>query len=121
MNSRARGQLGEDIAAQLLEKDGCAVIARNHHSIYGEIDLIASDGIYIIFAEVKLRRPGAVVSPPESVTPLKKSRIIKTALLYLQDHPCDLQPRFDVISIVMDGVRLISLEHLKGAFFADGY
>ena len=41
---RARGRLGEDLAAAHLQRLGFRVLARNARTRYGEIDLIAFDG-----------------------------------------------------------------------------
>ena len=74
--------------------------ARNFHSRYGEIDLIASNQSYLVFVEVKERKAGGLVSPLEAVTPQKKRRLIQTAVFYLGSHPTALQPRFDVVEIL---------------------
>ena len=116
MNQRDTGRLGEQLAAEILERKGYTVVARNVHSIYGEVDLIATGDGYICFIEVRTRRQGAVVSPEESITPAKRRKIILTALLYLQNHPYDLQPRFDVFSVETDGEKAVSYEHWTGVF-----
>ena len=118
----SRGAAGEVLAARYLRKKGYTLLAANYHTRFGEIDIIAADKKYIAFVEVKLRGEAAIYTPQEAVTPAKQQKIIKTAMLYLQTHPVDLQPRFDVISIVTDGtdtLRVRSLEHLKSAFDAD--
>jgi putative endonuclease len=113
--------MGEKLAAEVLEREGYTVIARNVHSLYGELDLIAVDSEYICFVEVKVRKRDSQVSPVEAVGPQKRRRIITTALLYLQNHPSDLQPRFDIFSIVTENRRVTGYDHLKGAFDTDGY
>lgn len=118
----SRGAAGEVLAARYLRQKGYTLLAANYHTRFGEIDIIAADKKYIAFVEVKLRGEAAIYTPQEAVTPAKQQKIIKTAMLYLQTHPVDLQPRFDVISIVTDGtdpMRVHSLEHLKSAFDAD--
>ena len=66
---------------------------------FGEIDLIAENGKYISFAEVKLRRDDRVAQAREFVDRRKQERIRTTAQLYLAQHPSQLQPRFDVVEI----------------------
>ena len=51
----ALGAWGEAIAAEALKARGFAVIERNYRSRYGEIDIIAENREYLVFAEVKLR------------------------------------------------------------------
>ena len=115
------GRMGEALAAEMLEENGYTIVTRNVHSLYGEIDLIASGEGCICFIEVKVRRKGSMIDPLESITPTKRRRIIKTALVYLRSHETDLQPRFDVFSIVTQDKKVVSCEHIKGAFDADEY
>ena len=56
-NKTELGAWGEAIAAEALQSRGFAVIERNYRSRYGEIDIIARSDDYLVFAEVKLRRP----------------------------------------------------------------
>ncbi|WP_074017462.1 YraN family protein [Anaeromassilibacillus senegalensis] len=114
------GRDAEDRAAAYLEAKGFRILERNYHSRFGEIDIIAEDGRYIVFAEVKGRTPSAYACPAEAVTPAKQRKIIYTALMYLQARPTDLQPRFDVIGILAGEPEPL-LEHLENAFSGGGY
>ena len=119
----SRGAAGEVMAARYLRKKGYTLIAANYRTRFGEIDIIAADKKYIAFVEVKLRSGAAIYTPEEAVTPLKQQKIVKAAMQYLQLHPSDLQPRFDVIAIVADDRdprKARSLEHLKAAFDVGG-
>lgn len=111
------GVLGENYAADFLKDTGYSIIGRNYHSRFGEIDIIAEDGKYIIFAEVKTRSAESMVNPFEAVTRSKQKKIIKTAMCYLQKNVCCLQPRFDVIGITIGSEgKVISVKYLKNAF-----
>ena len=55
MNKRRTGSFYEDMAAAFLIKNGLRILARNYRNRTGEIDLIAQDGEYLVFAEVKYR------------------------------------------------------------------
>ena len=119
----SRGAAGEVIAARYLRKKGYTLLAANYRTRFGEIDIIAADKKYIAFVEVKLRSGAAIYTPEEAVTPLKQQKIVKAAMQYLQLHPSELQPRFDVIAIVADDrdpMKARSLEHLKSAFDVGG-
>lgn len=119
----SRGAAGEVMAARYLRKKGYTLIAANYRTRFGEIDIIAADKKYIAFVEVKLRSGAAIYTPEEAVTPLKQQKIVKAAMQYLQLHPSELQPRFDVIAIVADDrdpMKARSLEHLKSAFDVGG-
>jgi len=114
--------MGERYAVRLLEEKGYRVLERNFHSRYGEIDLIISDGQYICFVEVKTRRQGSMVGGFTAVTISKQRKIIATALLYLQRNPSDLQPRFDVLSILVGKPGgVLSHDYLTGAFDCEAY
>ncbi len=117
------GKLGEDYAAELLREKGYRILERNYHSRFGEIDIIAENSEYIVFAEVKTRDENFAVSPLEAVTKGKQKKLGKTALLYLQSHPTPLQPRFDVIAIVTAGgdFTVKSADHIQNAFSIGGY
>ena len=79
MNRAERGRIGEDTCIWYLEKHGYAVLDRNVHSRYGEIDVIAENDTFLCFVEVKTRAADAVVSPVEAVDYKKLyGRIVNT-------------------------------------------
>ena len=121
MSVKQTGRMGEILAGEILEKSGYRLIKRNLHSAYGEVDLIAEGDGCVCFVEVRVRQKGSMVCPLESITRAKIKRIVVTALTYLQNHPSHLQPRFDLFAITTEGGKVISYEHIKGAFDADGY
>jgi len=102
---RAAGDAGEAYAAACLEAEGYRVIDRNFSTRQGEIDLIATgpegsrDMQYLVFVEVKARRPGSMVSAEEAVDRYKQRRLRYAAEYYLSKHPTELQPRFDVLCV----------------------
>ena len=50
------GRLGEDLAARHLEQAGWQIVARNWRTRRGEIDIVARDGEWLVFVEVRTRR-----------------------------------------------------------------
>ena len=50
------GPWGEALACEYLRGRGCRIVACNYRSRFGEIDVIAEDRKFLIFAEVKLRK-----------------------------------------------------------------
>lgn len=120
-----KGSAGEQFAADTLAKMGYNIIARNFHSRYGEIDIIASKDDIICFVEVKTRRLNPMVSGALAVGKTKQSKIIKTALMYLQENTSiQLQPRFDVFSIEYSGSmtdKQLSYDYIEGAFYSESY
>ena len=122
-NTESKGKSGEDLAARYLESIGYEIVARNFHSRYGEIDIIAKNGEYIAYVEVKTRSIGSYGLPREAVTVQKQQKIIKTAYAFEAQHQYDLQPRFDVIEIYLKPKNEFSpqkLTHIKGAFELNG-
>ena len=119
MNS---GQFGEAYVAWRLEKKGARILARNWHSRYGEIDIIAAQNGFLAFVEVKARGPHTKGAPAEAVSASKRKKLIQTALLYLQETNSRLQPRFDVAEVFFtSSVRpqIKGIRYLAGAFEAD--
>lgn len=115
------GSVGERYAARYLEEKGYRILARNYRSRFGEIDLIAANSRYLVFAEVKTRRKGSMTGPLESVTAAKQRRLIRTALMYLRSFPSALQPRFDVIGLTVKDGSAVSVEHIEDAFDCGGF
>jgi putative endonuclease len=111
------GRLGEELAAQHLVRLGFEIVERNYRTRWGELDIVAFDGVTLIFCEVKTRKSGR---PLEAVRPHKRAQVRKMAgswLLCRSDRPHADVLRFDAIGVLVDGAgRLRSLEHLEGAF-----
>ncbi len=111
------GQLGEQQAAAYLEREGYAIVERNYHTRFGEIDLICSDVRYLAFVEVKTRTGGKFGAPREAVTRAKQRKIIRTAQQWLLEHPTELQPRFDVAEVWLSPDGLAGhVVHIPNAF-----
>jgi putative endonuclease len=112
------GRLGEQLAAEHLERLGYAVVARNHRTRFGEIDLIACDGTTLVFCEVKTRRGRG--DPWDALHEAKRAQVRRMAGAYLAetaDRPRVPDLRFDAIGVVVDPRgRLTRLDHLEGAF-----
>ena len=88
--------MGEDFAAEYLESKGYEIIERNFNTRLGEIDIVAKDGKYIAFIEVKSRADVCLYAPRQAVTRSKQQKICKAALLYKLKKGLNGQPRFDV-------------------------
>ncbi len=115
------GRLGEQLATEHLIRRGFQIVERNYRTRWGELDIVAFDGRTLAFCEVKTRRlraPGR--SPLESVHPRKRSKVRKMAgswLVERTNRPYADNLRFDAIGVTFDPAgRLVSLEHLEGAF-----
>ena len=109
-NKRATGGRYEEMAAAFLEEKGYQILERNYRERSGEIDLIARDGRYLVFVEVKYRRDTGSGYPEEAVNARKQARIRHAAAYYLYSrrYPSDTPCRFDVVSIPGTEIRLIA-------------
>ena len=119
MDTKQLGRWGEDQAAKALRRKGYSIVERNFSCRSGEIDIIAQNREFIVFAEVKLRKNADFAQAREFVTAAKQRRVIATAMLWLQRNPCQLQPRFDVIEVYAPkGVKSLwpSIYHIEDAF-----
>lgn len=108
-NKRAVGRRWEELAAAYLCSLGYEILDRNFYIRGGEVDIVARDGNYLVFIEVKYRSTSAAGDPAEAVDGRKQKRIRLAAREYLmkkgltEDIPC----RFDVVAIVGNNIRLI--------------
>jgi putative endonuclease len=121
MTSDARqhlGRLGEQLAAEHLDRLGYTIVARNHRTRFGEIDLIATCGGVLVFVEVKTRRGRG--DPWASLHDAKRAQVRRMASAYLfeaTDRPRTSLIRFDAIGVVLDPRgALTRLDHLEDAF-----
>jgi putative endonuclease len=108
--------LGEDAAARYVERLGWQVLARNHRTREGEIDIVARDGGALVFIEVRTRASESFGTPEESLTAAKSRRMAACAYAYLSSAP---QPpgdwRIDFVAIQVSHGRVTRLDHYKHA------
>ncbi len=120
MTNREKGNLGEDIAAEYLQKLGYEILERNYTVRGGEIDIIAKDGNELVFVEVKTRigddYPGA-----EAVDERKCAFLISAAERFVLDkneNTSDMTSRFDLVDICFpDGGGHPKVRHCKNIIF----
>jgi putative endonuclease len=109
MNKRAVGTAYEKRVGAYLKTQGYEILEYNFRCRSGEIDIVARDGKYLVFVEVKYRRTSSSGNPLEAVDHRKQRTISRTALFYLLKHgyndttPC----RFDVASVLGEEIEII--------------
>lgn len=113
--SHQTGKKGEEIAVSYLTENGYDVMHTNWQSNHQEVDIISRQNDLLVFVEVKARRSEAYGSPEVFVTRTKQKMLIKAANHYLAKHHCDMEVRFDIISIVFKGTAF-TLNHIRDAF-----
>jgi putative endonuclease len=103
MKRRDTGALGEKLAKDFLEARGYHISETNYRCPDGEIDIIARDGEFLVFVEVRTKKSLEFGSPEESITPAKMKKLRAVAYHYLQNR--DNLPdswRIDVVAIELD-------------------
>lgn len=107
-SKRSVGTAYEEKTAEYLQSRGYFILCRNFRCRQGEIDLIARQGGYLVFIEVKYRKTGGSGRPEEAVTLGKQRAICRTADYYRlcqglgEETPC----RFDVVAILGEEIIL---------------
>lgn len=97
---RQKGDRGEDLAARFLEKRGYKILARNHRTRLGELDIIAKKDGVLVFVEVKTRHSTRFGPAKAAVTFSKQNKISALALEYLaRTGQTRKKARFDVVAV----------------------
>jgi len=110
------GNLGEDLAAAGLERDGLAILDRNWRCPLGEIDIIAQEGDVVAIVEVKTRRGRAAGTPEQGVTEAKQAKLCELAQAYIESTGWEGVVRIDVVGVELDtSGRLLRVSHWRGA------
>src|SRR5690554_5300589 len=101
MNRRKTGSLLEEKACDILKKEGYKIVDRNFRAgRIGEIDIVAREGEYICFIEVKGRRSISFGTPAEAVGYEKRSRIRRVSSQYIVNNGMHNQNiRYDVLEL----------------------
>ena len=134
-STQALGRLGEQLAAEHLERRGFRILERNYRTRWGELDIVAFDGRTLVFCEVKSRRlpsagaglrPGptgrqsVAAAPFDGVHARKRAQVRKMAARWFSERanrPYAPAVRFDAIGVTFDRRgELVRLDHLEGAF-----
>ena len=113
MNNRKQGNDFEQLAANYLKSKGMEILKVNFYCKMGEVDIIALDGSYLVFVEVKYRTSAAKGTGLEAVGYNKMRKISRVAdyYMYSRKYSGYTNVRFDVIAIE-EG----HLKHIINAF-----
>ncbi len=75
------GDWGEDQACLFLQRHGFFIVERNYHTVFGEIDIVASKKESVYFVEVKTRKDRYLAND-QSITYGKKIKLQKSVRAY---------------------------------------
>src|ERR1051326_3419658 len=119
-HNRKLARLGEDAAAEELERRGYRILGRNYLCRWGEADIVAEDGDDLVFAEVKTRAELRHGLPQDSVRWTKQRRVGRAALHFCREHGLEDRPlRFDVVEVVVLRGQVAAVEVIPDAFVPD--
>lgn len=111
------GRAAERLAAVHMENLGYGIIQTNYRCSCGEIDIIASDGDTLVFAEVRCKTGSNYGTPAESIDIRKQKKIIAVAENYLATHEIGYKDfRFDVLEVISCDGKLVVKDLIKNAF-----
>lgn len=114
MTSHLRGVKAEALALAFLQEKGFNLLAQRYHMYGGEIDLVMTDGEYLVAFEVRLRK--SISCAAESITNIKKQRLTKTLQHFIMHHSQVMEQhpylRFDVVLVDNDA----KICHIENAF-----
>ena len=108
LNNRAIGTDKEIIATKYLIDNGAKILETNfHYHRNGEIDIVAMDAGYLVFAEVKYRKNKADLTAENAVNYKKMRTICRCSDYYrlMNNLSDDMPVRYDVIAIYDDEIR----------------
>ena len=112
-NNRKIGSHYEQQVAAFLQQKGFEILELNYRCRCGEIDIIARDGNYLVFVEVKYRKSSNAGNALEAIDARKAAQVRRVAQMYLyQKHYSENTPcRFDAA-----GVNGTTISYIKNAF-----
>jgi putative endonuclease len=118
-STKAKGNIGEDLACIFLVNQGLKIIKRNFKSVHGEVDIICEHNQCLVFVEVKSWTYYQKSNLEFSINHKKRMRIIMTSLYFLEVNSeyAHWNIRYDVIFLAG---MLSKIEYIKNAFEGDG-
>jgi putative endonuclease len=121
MKRQTTGIIGEKLAAEFLIRQGYEIIEKNYRCKEGEIDIIAKDGPFLVFVEVRAKHNLNYGTPEESITARKKQHLRNAAARYLESHDnLPAEWRIDFVAVELDGRgKPLRLEVIKNAIEGD--
>ncbi len=110
------GRRGEAVAIKWLLEGGYELQHANWRKGRYELDIVAVKGDEIHFVEVKTRIKESLTTPQDAITRGKFNALKRAAEAYIFEYDIDLEPQFDLITIVYDKDRC-SLEFTPNAMY----
>jgi len=108
------GKFGEDLACDYLQNKGYQIIERNINVSHGEIDIIARQGKFYVFIEVRTRATRSNKAD-ETINFIKKKNLRKVVTGYVHTRKLDWRYlRIDLIAIDINRQsKIANLKHYR--------
>jgi putative endonuclease len=116
------GRRAEDLVAARLTAQGWRIVERNARTRFGELDIVALEGLALVFVEVKAGREGSGFGPERPVLAVdarKRRRLRSLAAAWMAERR--LRRRYEEIRIDAIGVTFdrighpVDFEHIRSA------
>ncbi|MBK7523443.1 MAG: YraN family protein [Saprospiraceae bacterium] len=117
LNTKDLGNIGENIAIELLLSKDYSILERNWRFRKAEIDIICKKDNILVFVEVKSKSYKYFGEPEESISVYKENLIIDAASQYMVLNNYEWEIRFDIISILFEKNKTPLIHHYEDAFF----
>ena len=114
--SHELGKMAEEFAVKFLISKGYRIMERNWRHGHLELDIVCTEGKFLIIVEVKARHRSIFPHPEDVFTPMQERRIIHATEAYIFQNNINMQVRFDLIGIVFQKSGF-EIEHIEDAFF----
>jgi len=115
-----KGRNGENEASIFLEKLGLKFVEANYKNKIGEIDLVMTDGDWLVFVEVKLKTGRLTGNPEDMIDSRKLYQIRRTAESYVVENSLNIYKqkfRIDAVCIVKNSDnRIERINHYKNLY-----
>ncbi|MFC2708342.1 MAG: YraN family protein [Porphyromonas asaccharolytica] len=114
------GTAGEKAAQRYLLSRRIRILEVNWRDPLCEIDIIASDGRYLLIVEVKSRMEYTATSPLDAINVAKAHQMMLGGMRYAQRMRIDLPVRYDVVeALYCPASDLFEIKYHRGYFSAE--
>jgi len=110
------GAAGEEAARAYLENSGWIIETVNYRCLFGEIDIVAREGMMLVFVEVRAGTGSSLKTAAESVTRPKLIRLRKLVFYYLKTvYGRDLPCRVDLLTVLLEkeSLKVRQIQHIR--------
>lgn len=92
-----------------MREQGYEILERNYWCRFAELDVVAKEGAYLCFVEVKYRKDDRYEAPAGVISAGKIRNICKASQFYMNERRIlpDTPVRYDVVLIVGEEITLI--------------